>query len=80
MLRHFLQKFFFPNDYLVRPPSYIPQPGEKRVFTHMDISVRLSSKGFFNIPFHDKKDVCHLLHFSLWYMLPFRNCTRLDSP
>ena len=55
--RHILQSYFFPNDYTERPPSHVPQPGERRVYASMDVTVRLSSKGSFNIPFNDEKDV-----------------------
>lgn len=56
-LRNILQKFFFPNDYTERPASCTPQPGEKRIYTSMDVSVRLTSRAAFNIPFHDDKGV-----------------------
>ena len=58
ILRHLLQKFFFPNDYTERPASPVPQAGERRVYTNMDVTVRLSSRGSFNIPFCDEKEVC----------------------
>ena len=59
-LRNILQKFFFPNDYTERPASSTPQAGEKRIYTSMDVSVRLTSRGAFTIPFHDNKGVCLL--------------------
>ena len=31
LIRIALQKFFFPNDYIVRPVDKVPQPGEKRL-------------------------------------------------
>ena len=69
--RHLLQTFFFPNDYTERPASHMPQAGERRVYTSMDITVRLTSQGSFNIPFHDRKDVGHVLymHCRCMYLL-----------
>jgi hypothetical protein len=63
--RHLLQKFFFPNDYTERPASPVPQAGERRVYTNMDVTVRLSSRGSFNIPFCDEKEVLHQIGLSL---------------
>lgn len=59
-LRPNLQRFFFPNDYIVKSVSSDPEPGERRRFTRFDVSFTLSTEAQFYMLFSNKGVPHHL--------------------
>lgn len=59
--RNQMQKMFFPNDFTEKPYTELPQPGQRRIYTMLDILVEATSPLTAYHLFSDRHDnIAHL--------------------